>query len=219
MLLPWSRLYSSTRSSRSDPLAIAFPRAHSTSFAKTSAGAVLRPASSLILFLCFLSFELLCLPAPSPSDFSCEGVKEQLFEQTFCHLIFPFRVKLTVDSRLLKSSSPVSTLDDRRSTSRVAVPVAGRGRSRQTVIHTAVMPCHFTRNDAGAWPAANEGALQVGVWGAWSPPPPQRGLGRSPEKFLKGSIFDARNKHQFHKPSSFSLIDVLLLIDVHAPIC
>ena len=32
------------------------------------------------------------------------------------------------------------------------------------------------------------------------------------EKFLKGSIFDARNKqfHQFHKPSSFSLIDVLV---------
>ena len=42
------------------------------------------------------------------------------------------------------------------------------------------------------------------------------GLRPKPEKFLKGSIFDARNKqfHQFHKPSSFSLIDVLLLIDV-----
>ena len=38
----------------------------------------------------------------------------------------------------------------------------------------------------------------------------------APEKFLKGSIFDARNRqfHQFHKTSSFSLIDVLLLIDV-----
>ena len=45
---------------------------------------------------------------------------------------------------------------------------------------------------------------------------PQRGLGQSSENFLKGSIFDARNEqfHQFHKPRSFSLIDVLLLIDV-----
>ena len=34
--------------------------------------------------------------------------QEQLFEQTFCHLIFPVRGKLIVDS-LWKSSSPVST--------------------------------------------------------------------------------------------------------------
>ena len=53
-----------------------------------------------------------------------------------------------------------------------------------------------------------------GGLGAWSPP--QRGLGRSPKIFWKGSIFHERKKqfHQFHKPSSFSLIDVLLLIDV-----
>ena len=57
--------------------------------------------------LCFLSFELLCLTISSPSDFSFKA-KEQLFEQTFCHLIFPVRGKSIVDS-LWKSSSPVST--------------------------------------------------------------------------------------------------------------
>ena len=57
--------------------------------------------------LCFLSFELLCLTMSSPSDFSFKA-KEQLFKQTFCHLIFPVRGKLIVDS-LWKSSTPVST--------------------------------------------------------------------------------------------------------------
>ena len=57
--------------------------------------------------LCFLCFELLCLTMSSPSDCSFR-VKEQLFEQIFCHLIFPVRGKSIVDS-LWKSSSPLST--------------------------------------------------------------------------------------------------------------
>ena len=57
--------------------------------------------------LCFLSFELLCLTMSSPSDFSFKA-KEQLFEQTFYHLIFPVRGKSIVDL-LWKSWSHVST--------------------------------------------------------------------------------------------------------------
>ena len=57
--------------------------------------------------LCFLNFELLCQTISSPSDFSFKA-KEQLFEQKFCHLIFPVRGKSIFDS-LWKISSPVST--------------------------------------------------------------------------------------------------------------
>ena len=44
-----------------------------------------------------LCFELLCLTISLPSDFSFKA-KEQLFEQTFCHLIFPVRGKSIFDS-------------------------------------------------------------------------------------------------------------------------
>ena len=76
-------------------------RPHSASFLQLSS------SKFLDFSLCFLSFELLCLTIWSPSDFSFKA-KEQLFEQTFCHLIFPVRGKSIVDS-LWKSSSPVST--------------------------------------------------------------------------------------------------------------
>ena len=80
--------------------------------------------------LCFLSFELLCLTMSSPSDFSFK-VKEQLFEQTFCHLIFPVRGKSIVDS-LWKSSSPVSTSEIEFT--RVAVPVEANSHAHRSCL-------------------------------------------------------------------------------------
>ena len=79
--------------------------------ARISSESALRELSAAVVqldfSLCFLSFELSCLTMSSPSDFSFKA-KEQLFEQTFCHLIFPVRGKSIADS-LWKSSSPVST--------------------------------------------------------------------------------------------------------------
>ena len=97
--------------------------------------------------LCFLSFELLCLTMSSPSDFSFK-VKEQLFEQTFCHLIFPVRGKSIVDS-LWKSSSPVSiNIWDRVHTSCCS------RRGKQSC--TQIMSCQFTRSDSLTWLVESE---------------------------------------------------------------
>ena len=96
--------------------------------------------------LWFLSFELLCLPMSSPSDFSFKA-KEQLFEQTFYHLSFPVRGKSIVDS-LWKSWSPRLNIGDR--VHELPFP------SRQTVMHTVIMSCQFTRNDSLTWLVESE---------------------------------------------------------------
>ena len=95
--------------------------------------------NSLILFLCLLSFELWCLTMSSPSDvfFKREGA---VVQTTFCHSIFPVRGKPEIVDSLWKSSSPVST-------SGIIVEFP----SRQTVMHTAIMTCQFTRNDSLTW--------------------------------------------------------------------
>ena len=97
---------------------------------------------------CFLSFEILCLTMSSPSDFSFK-VKEQLFEQTFCHLIFPVRGKSIVDS-LWKSSSPVSTSEIWFT--RVASCCSRRGKQSCT----QTMTCQFTRSDSLTWLVESE---------------------------------------------------------------
>ena len=102
-------------------------------------------STSIDFSLCFLSFELLCLTMSSPSDFSFK-VKEQLFEQTFCHLIFPVRGKSIVDS-LWKSSSPVST-------SEIEFTSCCSRRGKQSC--TQIMSCQFTRNDSLTWLVESE---------------------------------------------------------------
>ena len=125
--------------------ACAFPVSpHSASFLQLSS------SKFLDFSLCFLSFELLCLtmssPLSSPSDFSFKA-KEQLFEQTFYHLIFPVRGKSIVDS-LWKSWSPRLDIGDR--VHELPFP------SRQTVMHTVIMSCQFTRNNSLTWLVESE---------------------------------------------------------------
>ena len=81
----------------------------------------------------------------SPSNFSFK-VKEQLFEQTFCHLIFPVRGKSIVDS-LWKSSSPVSTSE---------IEFTSCRSRRGTQSCTQIMSCQFTRNDSLTWLVESE---------------------------------------------------------------
>ena len=109
----------------------------------SSSASFLQLSSSKFLdfSMCFLSFELLCLTMSSPSDFSFKA-KEQLFEQTFYHLIFPVRGKSIVDS-LWKSWSPRLNIGDR--VHELPFP------SRHTVMHTVIMSCQFTRNDSLTW--------------------------------------------------------------------
>ena len=96
--------------------------------------------------LCYLSFELLCLTISSPSDFSIKA-KEQLFEQTFCHLIFPVRGNSISRLAVEKFESSLSIGDG---VHELPLP------SRQTVMHTVIMSCQFTRNDSLTWLVESE---------------------------------------------------------------
>ena len=78
-------------------------------------------------------------------------VKEQLFEQKFCHLIFPVRGKSIVDS-LWKSSSPVST-------SEIEVTSCRSRRGKQSC--TQITSCQFTRNDSLTWLVESERSIGV----------------------------------------------------------
>ena len=94
--------------------------------------------------LCFLSFELSCLTMSSPSDFSFKA-KEQLFEllspdlscsrQVDCRLaVEKFESSLNIGDRVHELPFP----------------------SRQTVMHTVIMSCQFTRNDSLTWLVESE---------------------------------------------------------------